>query len=202
MSDIRHLPCALTFDDGPHHRITRLLLDQLDDARITATFFLVGRLANVLPEIVSETVERGHELGNHSWSHASLNNLCDEQLYEELSRTHECLLRLSGVAPKLFRPPYGQITKRQRQLVNEWFGYSTVLWNTDSQDWRRPGIDQIANSILLSKGKGSVILLHDTNLETVRGVARALADKHTSSQDFVTVTKLRELFECSGTPQI
>ena len=193
MNTIRDLPSALTFDDGPHRSITPRLLDLLDEAQIKASFFLIGKLAATSPDIVSRIAERGHEIGNHSWSHLNFKSLSDEQFYEELTRTHDCLFRLSGTSPRLLRPPYGEITLNQRNLANEWFGYSTVLWNIDTRDWRRAGTDLIAKSILSSKGKGSVILLHDTNLDTLSGVALALAEMPTASRDFVTVTSLRKL---------
>ena len=63
--------CAITFDDGPS-RNTPQLLDMLDQYGIPATFFLLGKQAELHPGIVRRIVAEGHEIGNHSYSNPNL----------------------------------------------------------------------------------------------------------------------------------
>src|SRR5258708_20184772 len=55
---------ALTFDDGPNPAITPKLLDLLDRHNAKATFFLIASYLLAFPDLVKETVARGHEVGN------------------------------------------------------------------------------------------------------------------------------------------
>src|ERR1700704_6729942 len=63
---------ALTFDDGPNPAVTPKLLDLLDRYGAKATFFLIGRFVRECPELVRETIARGHAVGNHTETHPNL----------------------------------------------------------------------------------------------------------------------------------
>ena len=86
--------CAITFDDGPS-RNTPQLLDMLDQYGIPATFFLLGKQAELHPDIVRRIVAEGHEIGNHSYSHPNLRLLSSERKDEEIRRT-DAILRSLG----------------------------------------------------------------------------------------------------------
>ena len=60
---------ALTFDDGPHPDLTPHILDVLDRYDVKATFMVMGYAAESYPDLLVEVVSRGHEIGNHTWSH-------------------------------------------------------------------------------------------------------------------------------------
>lgn len=59
----------LTFDDGPSKESTYAILDILAEYNIKATFFVVGKMVVNNPEVLLRTVEEGHAIGNHSYSH-------------------------------------------------------------------------------------------------------------------------------------
>ena len=66
-------PCVgLTFDDGPNEDTTPRVLDILRDKGVKATFFLVGREAERLPDLVRRLSDEGHAIGNHTYSHPLL----------------------------------------------------------------------------------------------------------------------------------
>src|SRR5271163_5191499 len=75
---------ALTFDDGPNPAITPKLLDLLDRHHARATFFLIGRYVRECPDLVKETIARGHVLGNHTETHPNLFRLTRKQIRIEL----------------------------------------------------------------------------------------------------------------------
>jgi len=63
---------ALTFDDGPHPRTTRAILDILARDGHKATFFVVGCKVRQYPDVVREIHADGHWLGLHGFQHGHL----------------------------------------------------------------------------------------------------------------------------------
>ncbi len=125
---------AITFDDGPNPAITPRLLDLLDHYQAKATFFLIGRFVRECPDLVKETVARGHTLGNHTESHRNLFKLGPAQVTVELRLCHNAIANTIGAPPKWFRPPYG--------FRNPWviptaqsLGCKTVMWTLIPGDW-------------------------------------------------------------------
>ena len=193
-----NFPAALTFDDGPAEKLTLELLDVLEEAKVFATFFCVGRRAKKHSSIVAEISRRGHEVGNHSWSHSNFLTLSDKVLQIEVTKAQDCLAEILGTPPKLLRPPFGLITAHQQALCREWCGCDTVRWNVDTEDWKLPGIDSICSTIIGAKNSGDVLLLHDTHAQTVAAVSKALADIVEPGRHFVTVSKLRAMYASRG----
>src|SRR6266511_1929862 len=98
---------ALTFDDGPS-RTTPGVLDALDAFGVRATFFMIGSWVEQLPDIVRATAARGHELGNHTWTHVDSDRTRElATLRDEVARTNDVIERVAGRRPALMRPPYG-----------------------------------------------------------------------------------------------
>lgn len=75
---------ALTFDDGPNPEATPKLLDVLDSLGIKATFFINGKHAVLYPDILQEIAQRGHEIGNHAWTHQALYHFSEEIPLKEI----------------------------------------------------------------------------------------------------------------------
>ena len=113
---------AMTFDDGPHATNTPKLLEMAAERHIKLTFFVLGECVEQNPDVLRQEVTEGHEIGNHSWSHPNLAKLSDEGVRTQLRRTEDMIEKTAGIKPKLMRPPYGELTKRQRILVNHEFG--------------------------------------------------------------------------------
>ena len=81
----------LTFDDGPTTKYTKRVLDLLDQYDAKATFFQVGENATAHPELARSVVERGHALGNHTWSHRDMRKLRPKDLNGQITRTSAAL---------------------------------------------------------------------------------------------------------------
>jgi peptidoglycan/xylan/chitin deacetylase (PgdA/CDA1 family) len=165
---------AITFDDGPNPGITPKLLGLLDRYKAKATFFLIGRYVRECPELVQETVARGHEVGNHTELHPNLLWMNQTKVRVELRLCHDAIRGAIGAPPKWFRPPFG--------LRNPWvipaareLGYRTVMWTLIPGDWREkpaewliPRMQPIADHAQRDLGNGSnaaatgdVLCLHD-----------------------------------------
>ncbi len=184
---------ALTFDDGPC-AMTERLLDLLDGRGATATFFVVGKRASSASAVISRMASQGHEVGVHTWSHPHLNGLDDDRFRSELGRCKSCIEDYSNVTPRLFRPPYGFISERQRSIARDEFDLSTVLWNIDTFDWRSQNSLETAATVLKSLKSGNIILLHDTHQSTIRAVETVLSTPAVQADRFISVSELRKLY--------
>jgi peptidoglycan/xylan/chitin deacetylase (PgdA/CDA1 family) len=151
---------AFTFDDGPGPRWTPMVLDALDEARIPATFFMVGRNLQAHADLVRHRMSR-HEIGNHSWSHDDLATLDRGDVETELSRTHEVIERVLGRPPTLLRPPYGHLGGSTVLAANA-FDYDIVLWSHLMRErYFANDPDGQVRDIVDNVRPGSIILAHD-----------------------------------------
>ncbi len=184
---------SMTFDDGPHPELTPRLLDMLQDWGLKASFFLIGRNARAFPKIVQRIIAEGHEVGNHSWTHPVLAKLGDVKVRTELKSTHEAIVQACGVAPRIFRPPYGAITAKQKQWIAAEFGYSTILWSVDTNDWKDRNAQIVSGRILNEARPGSIILAHDIHPTSVEAMPLALPALRDKGMKFQTVSGLISL---------
>lgn len=189
---------AMTFDDGPHPSNTPRLLDMLRQRNIKATFYVVGTNAQRYPEILRRMVAEGHEIGNHTLNHAYINKLSNDGIRRELTASHQAIVSATGIAPRTMRPPYGAITTAQKQWIRSEFGYPSILWAVDPEDWKRPGSSVVANRILSQTRPGAIILAHDIHAPTIDAMPAALDGLLAKGYRFVTVTQLIALENTSG----
>ena len=154
---------ALTFDDGPSES-TPALLDLLARYHARATFFVCGQNAVRLPDVLRRIVSEGHEVGNHTWSHPRLDFSSPAFIRDEIARTQAAVEDITGVAPKLFRAPYGVrwfgLAAAQRE-----FGLRGVMWTAIGRDWKLPA-PAIAERITPAVADGAILCLHDGRVLT------------------------------------
>ena len=181
---------AMTYDDGPHATNTPRLLDMLKERNIKATFFMVGQCVAEYPQIVKRMADEGHELANHSWSHPLLSKMSDQGVKDQLQRTHDAIVKATGIQPKTMRPPYGGFTERQRRWSHGELGYKTILWDVDPLDWKVRNAAHVEREILQRTVPGSIILTHDIHKSTVDAMPRTLDALLAKGFKFVTVTEL------------
>jgi peptidoglycan/xylan/chitin deacetylase (PgdA/CDA1 family) len=150
----------LTFDDGPTPAWTPRVLELLARYRAQATFFVVGRNAAAHPELVRQAYAAGHGVGNHTWTHRRLTRLGGGGLEAEVGPTSAAIHQATGAPVRCLRPPYATVdavsADRARAL-----GLRLVMWDVDSNDWRRPGAGVIAGRVLSRVRSGDVVLMHD-----------------------------------------
>jgi peptidoglycan-N-acetylglucosamine deacetylase len=181
---------AMTFDDGPSAENTSRLLEMLKQRDIKATFFLIGQNVASNPDLVRRILAEGHEIGNHSWTHPQLSKLSDQKVTAEITKTQDAIKEASGFTPTLLRPPYGAITPRQREWIENQFGLSIILWSVDPFDWKRPGASVITQRILSQARPGAIILSHDIHKQTVDAMPATLDGLMRKGFKFVTVSQL------------
>ena len=127
---------TFTFDDGISKN-TELLLDILEKEKITATFFIIAETLETEKnqDRLKKIHEKGHTIGNHSYSHPNLNKLSADSLEEEITKSQKKIKSILPDTPiKYMRPPYGSANKKVKQSIAD-MGYTLVLWNVDGNDW-------------------------------------------------------------------
>ncbi|MBI2678034.1 MAG: polysaccharide deacetylase family protein [Candidatus Koribacter versatilis] len=151
---------ALTYDDGPNDPWTGKLLDVLDKHSVRATFFLIGKYVEMRPEIARAVAQRGHVVGNHTFSHPNLIFTSQNALRGELERTEAVITQAIGQHSRLFRPPFG--ARRPATLrVARAIGLEPILWSVKCWDWTAPSADYIVEKARQRIRGGDVVLLHD-----------------------------------------
>ncbi|MFV0337890.1 MAG: polysaccharide deacetylase family protein [Chthoniobacterales bacterium] len=188
---------ALTFDDGPHPKLTPKLLDLLKKENIKATFYVVGQMVDAHPEVLRRTVQEGHEIGNHSWSHPAFTKLSSNGVKSQVDRTNQAIKKAAGVTPTNIRPPYGATNKRLNKRLNEEFGLKVIMWSVDPQDWKYRNSTRVANQILTNAKPGDIILAHDIHATTIAAMPRVISELKKRGYRFVTVS---ELIAMEGAP--
>jgi peptidoglycan/xylan/chitin deacetylase (PgdA/CDA1 family) len=125
-----------------------------------ATFFVTGYAATSHAFELRQIRASGNAFGDHTVTHAQLTREKPAKRRWELLSTAERVEAATGVRPTLFRPPYGESTRKINTMVRE-LGMLPITWSTDSKDWMRPGVKKIVATALKGASAGSIILLHD-----------------------------------------
>jgi len=179
---------ALTFDDGPGP-YTAHLLDILDQYGAKATFFLIGSKVSGQASIVRSIQARGHQLGNHSWSHPELPKLSVDQIAGEIDRTNEAIRQATGVKPSILRPPYGAVNGVVLEQLRA-RGMSSILWSVDTRDWADRNSQIVCSRAVAGARPGAIILMHDIHQTSVNAVPCILSSLKQQGYSFVTIQRL------------
>ena len=156
----------LTFDDGPTPEVTPWILSVLKKENVKATFFLVGQQIEEFPELVGAIIKGGHTIANHSHSHKNGWLTNKEKYLEDIENCQELMPN-----NKLFRPPYGKITKAQIAVLKE--KYKIILWDVLSYDFNQnTSPETVGANIIMNTTAGSIIVMHNNqksfkNLESI-----------------------------------
>ncbi|MGW1954294.1 glycosyltransferase [Streptomyces sp. NPDC001920] len=189
---------VLTFDDGPDPTWTPKVLDVLKKHDAHAVFFVTGTMTSRHPDLVQRMVEEGHEVGLHTFNHPDLSYQTQKRIDWELSQNQLAISGAAGIRTSLFRPPYSSFADAMDNKswpVTEYIGrrgYITVVNNTDSEDWQKPGVDEIIRRATPKGGKGAIVLMHDSGgdrHQTVEALDRFLPDMKAEGYRFANLTE-------------
>ena len=182
---------ALTFDDGPRRGTTEKLLQGLRERDARATFFMIGQQIPGNEDLLQQMAADGHQLGDHTYTHAQLSKLTPDLATEEIRKTETLLEKAVGPDEFWLRPPYGLIDKAQAAVVKT----PMVYWSVDPEDWKVLDTQKVVDHVLSHVKPGSIVLLHDFYPTSV-DAALILVDKlQAEGYTFVTV---EELFSLQG----
>lgn len=145
----------LTFDDGPTPKVTDWVLDELTKYKAKATFFCIGKNVIENPELFARITNEKHAIGNHTFSHT---NGWKTKEYSYLKDVIKCQ---QIVKTKLFRPPYGKLTRMQTNSIHKKF--KIVMWDVLSADFDKTiSPEKCLQNVLKNTTKGSIVVFHDS----------------------------------------
>ncbi|MGC0384366.1 bifunctional polysaccharide deacetylase/glycosyltransferase family 2 protein [Streptomyces sp. SAI-129] len=188
---------VLTFDDGPDPTWTPQVLEILEKYDVPGTFFLVGSMVSRHPGIVRDMVEQGNEVGVHTFTHIDLSYQSQARVTREIEQTQLALAGAAGITTTLFRAPYSSQTDAidnyswpvYESLGED--GYTSVFIDTDSDDWKRPGVSKIVEWATPEDGEGASVLFHDAGGErsqTIEALPKYIEKMKAKGYTFTTVS--------------
>ncbi|MEU1872103.1 glycosyltransferase [Streptomyces sp. NPDC019793] len=188
---------VLTFDDGPDPTWTPQVLEILEKYDVPGTFFLVGSMVSRHPGIVRDMVEQGNEVGVHTFTHIDLSYQGQARVAREIEQTQLALAGAAGITTTLFRAPYSSQTDAidnyswpvYESLGED--GYTSVFIDTDSDDWKRPGVSKIVEWATPEDGEGASVLFHDAGGErsqTIEALPKYIEKMKAKGYTFTTVS--------------
>jgi cellulose synthase/poly-beta-1,6-N-acetylglucosamine synthase-like glycosyltransferase/peptidoglycan/xylan/chitin deacetylase (PgdA/CDA1 family) len=194
---------ALSFDDGPSPEWTPKIAAILKAQHVPATFFEVGSQVVRYPDVTRLLHRDGFELGNHTFTHANLSALPGWEAQLQISLTESAISGVTGIRPRLVRPPYSSTTEAVTPTeMSTWGalaakGYIIAVANYDPQDWERPGVATIVSNVLseasIRHGVGGIVLMHDAGgdrSQTVAALPKLIAALRARGFHFATVSQL------------
>ncbi|WP_030322093.1 bifunctional polysaccharide deacetylase/glycosyltransferase family 2 protein [Streptomyces sp. NRRL B-3229] len=200
---------ALTFDDGPNPTYTPQVLKILKKYDVPATFFLVGSMVSRYPGIVKDMVDQGNEVGIHTFTHVDLSYQSDARIRREMTQTQLALAGAAGITTTLFRAPYSSETDAidnyswpvYKKLGEE--GYTSVFVDTDSDDWKKPGVSKIVKWATPSGTSGASVLMHDAGgdrEQTIEALPKYIEKMRAKGYTFTTISGVVEAQNANNAP--
>jgi cellulose synthase/poly-beta-1,6-N-acetylglucosamine synthase-like glycosyltransferase/peptidoglycan/xylan/chitin deacetylase (PgdA/CDA1 family) len=200
---------ALTFDDGPNPTYTPQVLQILEKYDVPATFFVVGSMVSRYPSIVKDMVEQGNEVGIHTFTHVDLSYQSDARVDREMEQTQLALAGAAGITTTLFRAPYSSETDAidnyswpvYQKLGED--GYTSVFVDTDSDDWKKPGVSKIVKWATPDDNDGASVLFHDAGGErsqTIKALPTYIEKMKAKGYTFTTISGVLEKEQSANAP--
>ena len=167
---------AISFDAAWGNEDTQTLIDILGRYGIQTTFFVVGNWVDRYPESVKALADAGHEVMNHSSTHAHFSKLSSAEIKADITSCNEKIAAVTGASPTLFRCPYGEYDDHVIETVGS-LGMTAIQWDVDSLDWKGISASEIQRRVLDRVQPGSIILFHnaaENTPEALPGLLEAL----------------------------
>lgn len=195
---------ALTFDDGPSLDWTPEIQRVLDHYGVPGTFFVIGEHVVRAPDVVRDLDAAGHEIGNHSFTHAKLGELPDSKVQLQTQLTDRAIATVIGKRPIVVRPPYSGRTEffqddelRAAQAMLKGDDRLLVLSTASPRDFDHDiTADQIVRDSMPTNGESVVITLHDAGgnrAQTVQALHRLIPQLQAEGYRFTTASKIARL---------
>jgi|TARA_B110000240_G_scaffold30010_1_gene31836 peptidoglycan/xylan/chitin deacetylase (PgdA/CDA1 family) len=158
----------LTFDDGPDEKTTPLILSILEKLNIKATFFLIGREIEKHPSLTKSIIEKGHIIGNHSYSHLDGYMTSNKIYYNDIFKNEIKINNLN-----LYRPPFGRMSLPQIWFLRKKF--KIIMWDIFSWDFIKNNSLNMKNNVINNIEKGSIIVFHN-NAKSFSNLSKKLEE--------------------------
>lgn len=179
---------ALTFNVAAGGDIDEIL-NILDKYNVKSTFFFLGCYAEKNPEDVKKIIGAGHEAGNHSYSHKDPKLQTEREIAEDISKCNSLIESISGVKPKLYRPPSGSYDNKTIDGANS-LCMTSIQWDVDTVDWKNISKDEIIARVRAKTKNGSIIQLHTGTKHTAEALEEIIVYLNSKNFKLVKVSEL------------
>jgi len=184
---------AISFDDGPAENYTPEILSVLGAANIKATFFCIGNRIAGNEKILQQLLADGHLVGNHSYSHDFWFDMhAAKKMQADLAMMDAEMQRVTGIKPKLFRPPYGVTNPNLAKAIRKG-GYTPVGWSVRSMDTVIKDEHQLLEKVNAGIAPGAVFLFHDTSKTTFNMLPAFIEEVKKRGYNIIPLDKLLAL---------
>ena len=181
---------AITFDDGPNTNYTLPVLKLLDKYNAKATFFCIGKHIKKYPEIAKTIADKGHNIGNHSYSHNNFIGFSSVKKWkEEIEQTDALIKNITKGNTGIFRPPFGVTTPNLAKVIKT-SNHNVIGWNIRSFDTVIRDKSRVLNRITKRIKPGGIVLLHDTQPNTLYILEHLLLYLKQNNYEAVTINNL------------
>jgi peptidoglycan/xylan/chitin deacetylase (PgdA/CDA1 family) len=184
---------AISFDDGPAENHTLQILNILNTENVKATFFCIGKRIAGNEAILKQVQSDGHIIGNHSFSHHFWFDMYStKKMQDDLKQMDAEMEKVTGLKPKLFRPPYGVTNPNLAKAIREG-GYTPVGWSVRSMDTVIKDGKKLLAKINDGIKPGAVFLFHDTSKATLDILPEFIQEVKKRGYNIIPLDKLLAL---------
>ena len=180
---------SISFDAAWGNEDTQQLIDILDKYQVKATFFVVGEWVDKYPESVKALFDAGHEVQNHSNTHAHYPQLSAQEVVADLNACNDKIQSVTGVRPKLVRLPYGDYDDMSINAVRS-IGMEPIQWDVDSLDWKDLSAGEITKRVTSKVSSGSIVLFHNAAKHTPEALPGILETLLQEGYTFVPISQI------------
>jgi peptidoglycan/xylan/chitin deacetylase (PgdA/CDA1 family) len=182
---------ALTFHGDGDPKLAQALLSEAERADARLTVLAVGRWLGEHPEMARRVLDGGHELGNHTESHADISAMTPAAAFAEIQACADRLRKLTGSPGRWFRPSQTQHASPVLAAEARRAGYASVLsYDVDPLDYQDPSADTVAERLLARVSPGAVVSLHLGHPHTVAALPAILDGLRRRGLSPVTTSQL------------
>ena len=168
---------------------TQMLIDILGKYKVKATFFVVGDWVDKYPESVKALHDAGHEVMNHSNTHAHMSQLSKDEIIADVEACNDKIEAVTGVRPTLIRPPYGEYDDNVITAIRS-IGMEPIQWDVDSLDWKDLEAPEIIKRVTGKVQSGSIVLFHNAALHTPEALPTIIATLLQEGYTFVPISEI------------
>jgi len=187
--DTKAKKIAISFDSSWGDDNTEEILNILDKYNVKATFFVLGGWVERYPEKVKAMKDRGHEIGNHTYSHPDMTKISRDKIIMEIAATDSKIKQVTGEGTILFRCPSGAYNNLVIETVESTKHYC-LQWDVDSIDWKAEGVEKEYNRVISKTKPGSILLFHNDAKYTPKTLPRIIEKLQKDGYEFMKISQL------------
>lgn len=184
---------ALTIDDWASDDTVDEILDILDKYNVKATFFLRAKGVESNPSLAYAIAQRGHEVASHTYNHTDLDTLTEDEIREDLIKSHETISNAINREASLYlRPPRGVMNDEIAKVAASCGYKDIIMYGPTALDWDvNNSAEDIVNSLLSQIYSGEIILIHILDgINTGEALPALIEGVRAKGYEFITVGEM------------